>query len=70
MAMIYCKECGKEISDKAEKCPHCGFPMNPPIQNNYQTATQNNQKIKNSGLGVASLILSILGCTLDRKSVV
>ena len=62
MAMIYCKECGKEISDKAEKCPHCGFPMNPPIQNNYQTATQNNQKIKNSGLGVASLI-SILGCT-------
>lgn len=25
MALINCKECGKEISDKANKCPHCGF---------------------------------------------
>ncbi len=27
MAMIYCNECGKEISDKADKCPHCGCPV-------------------------------------------
>lgn len=26
MAMIKCKECGKEISSLAEKCPHCGAP--------------------------------------------
>jgi len=25
MALINCKECGKEVSDKADKCPHCGF---------------------------------------------
>jgi hypothetical protein len=24
MAMVACKECGKEISSKADKCPHCG----------------------------------------------
>lgn len=24
MAMIKCSECGKEISDKARKCPYCG----------------------------------------------
>ena len=24
MAMIKCKECGKEISDQAAACPHCG----------------------------------------------
>lgn len=24
MAMIYCPECGKEISDKAVSCPNCG----------------------------------------------
>lgn len=24
MALIKCPKCGKEISDKAEKCPHCG----------------------------------------------
>ena len=26
MALIKCPECGKSISDKAEKCPHCGIP--------------------------------------------
>lgn len=25
MAMIACKECKKEISNKAETCPHCGY---------------------------------------------
>lgn len=24
MALINCKECGKEISDQAKACPHCG----------------------------------------------
>lgn len=24
MAMTACKECGKDISDTAEACPHCG----------------------------------------------
>lgn len=27
MSMIKCTECGKEISDKATSCPHCGCPM-------------------------------------------
>ena len=27
MALIKCPECGKEISDKSEKCIHCGFPL-------------------------------------------
>ena len=26
MALIKCPECGSSISDKAEKCPHCGLP--------------------------------------------
>lgn len=28
MALISCPECNKEISDKAESCPNCGFPLN------------------------------------------
>lgn len=28
MAMIRCVECGKEISDMADKCVHCGCPVN------------------------------------------
>ena len=27
MALIVCPECGKEVSDKAETCIHCGYPI-------------------------------------------
>lgn len=27
MALINCPECGKEISDRAGECPHCGYPL-------------------------------------------
>lgn len=27
MALIKCKECGKEISDQAHACPNCGCPV-------------------------------------------
>ena len=28
MAMITCRECGKQISDTADICPHCGAKVN------------------------------------------
>jgi len=28
MALIYCSECGLQVSDKAQACIHCGCPMN------------------------------------------
>ena len=30
MALILCPECGTEVSDKAEKCPKCSYPINKP----------------------------------------
>ena len=27
LALIKCSECGKEISDRARSCPHCGCPV-------------------------------------------
>lgn len=27
MALIKCGECGKEVSDKANNCPNCGYPI-------------------------------------------
>ena len=27
MALIRCSECSKDVSDKAEACPHCGNPI-------------------------------------------
>ncbi|MGN1370675.1 MAG: zinc ribbon domain-containing protein [Candidatus Coprovivens sp.] len=29
MALIKCRECGKEISDKATTCPNCGIKIHP-----------------------------------------
>lgn len=29
MALIECTECGKQVSDKARSCPHCGCPAQP-----------------------------------------
>lgn len=29
MALIICPECGKEVSERAEKCPGCGYPLSP-----------------------------------------
>ena len=41
MALIKCSECGKEISDKAEVCLHCGNPI-------QKTIKEENQKNKKS----------------------
>ena len=35
MALIKCPECGKEISDKAPACIHCGYPLS--LLNNEET---------------------------------
>lgn len=32
--LIKCVECGKEISDKASVCPHCGCPVEYTVSNN------------------------------------
>lgn len=38
MALIECPECHKQISDKAEACPNCGYPINK--QNNTNNQVQ------------------------------
>lgn len=50
MALIKCPECGKEISDKAGKCPYCGYPIEE-IENTVVNET-NKQEISDSNKGV------------------
>lgn len=33
MALINCPECGKEVSNKADACIHCGYPLNGACKN-------------------------------------
>lgn len=42
MALIICPECGKQISDKAPACIHCGYPLQAQIP--VTTATASNSK--------------------------
>lgn len=48
MALIKCPECGKEVSDKALTCIHCGFPFdnsfntNNSLKNVIMISTHNN----------------------------
>ena len=41
MALIKCPECGKEISDKAEHCIHCGFPIGQQVKPAIETRAPN-----------------------------
>lgn len=42
MALIKCPECGKEVSDKAKACIHCGYPLE-----NVDTRTNPNMCLVN-----------------------
>lgn len=39
MAMIYCKKCGKEITDNCTRCPNCGEPNNIDKEKEGNTST-------------------------------
>lgn len=52
MALITCRECGKEISDSAYTCPQCGAP---------QKSANKIAKTHNNGMTKAMLILGIIG---------
>ena len=45
MALIKCPECGKQMSDMAGSCPHCGYTKKV-NQNNSKKSKPNNSKGK------------------------
>lgn len=48
MALIKCPECGKEISDKAPACIHCGFPLSLLKEQSQESLDKENKIIKKS----------------------
>lgn len=47
MALIKCPECGKEISDSAKQCPHCGFTLKTNIDTAKQVASVAGNAVRN-----------------------
>ena len=62
MALIKCPECGKQVSDKAQSCPNCGYPLKAEIKN-PPSFTEDFTKVKKAGWWVA-LLLSLSGLGL------
>ena len=50
MALIYCPECRKQISDKADYCPHCGLPSK---YFSNQISSEENNDVENSKIDEA-----------------
>lgn len=66
MALINCRECGKEISNEATSCPYCGCPVNEQ-KDMYVNNTVNENVLKNkkqfkkiTDCGAGCLIIVIL----------
>lgn len=60
MALISCDECGAEISDQANSCPKCGFPL---TKETHKNAIPNMIRLKSNELitvVIACIILLIL----------
>lgn len=66
MALIKCPECGKEISDQAQSCPNCGYPINnaqqPPVADSQtsDTATTASPPPKKKGALKIALAIGVL----------
>ena len=43
MALIHCPECNKEVSDRAEICVHCGYPISKWIKKENSNSSQSNE---------------------------
>lgn len=63
MALINCPECNKQISDRAEACPNCGYPIHP---------SNSNDKVDYAQIRVMckTTFLSIGGQTASHGSIV
>ena len=59
MALIKCVECGADISDKAELCPHCGCPTADSIENKRK-----NMKRKIRKICIPIVVIVIIGCII------
>ena len=68
MALISCPECEKEISDKADACPHCGFPLSDGSATPVSAITpESRQRIRLAGM--ISRVLQVLGGILLLASI-
>ena len=84
MALVFCPDCGKQVSEHAEVCPNCGYPVKSNIdpfikENTVNNVSENYGQPKNKGdrgskkaiIVICLLsIISILGVTTGIVSTI
>ena len=65
MSLIKCPECSKEISNKAQSCPHCGYPINE--NNGYSIYITG---YRDTDIAVTAGIKEVLNLNLDYEDIV
>jgi uncharacterized membrane protein YvbJ len=66
MALINCPDCQTEVSDKADKCPKCGYPLNVNLQTDKSIKIEEVEftKKKHKKAMVIAAILGVVGLIL------
>ena len=65
MALIKCPDCGREVSDRDDKCPSCACPLNQDIPASSETVKSGTQRASASydiggAVGFAGFILAVI----------
>ena len=60
MGLMQCKECGKEISEKAYSCPNCGCPVN-------ASTEKSNNKMVYIILGLIAIAIVVIAIVLNQN---
>jgi len=69
MALVKCSECGKEVSDKAGACPHCGNPMGDVVKLRQEVAqTKTNNSILIAIVSIMIILAIIYGLVQVHKN--
>lgn len=56
MALIKCPECGKQMSDMASSCPHCGYTKNI----NHNSSKKSKPKNSKSKFSIKYLVIIVV----------
>lgn len=67
MALINCPECGKEISDSAAQCIHCGYSLKPNVSIVEKAKKKLDKKVL-IGIGAALVVVLIVVFVLVYKN--
>ena len=67
MALMKCPECANKISDEAQACPHCGYPISesitepPDVDDSIEVAPVKEESAAKSSVKTAIILFSIIG---------